>query len=187
MSLSKSQAGDDLAAIEDVVARVRRSRVYRVAGDIAMFWGGLQLVRYAAIELTPLGRYPWGWLAVDALGVAVTLAMLRRALAGRPRLGARTLARALAAFVLFYGFGFLWSGLVGHFDGREATVFWHTLFLFGYCLAGLWLGLGFLVIGLSLTAMILAVYAFAGAYFSLGIALITGCGYILCGLWMHRA
>ena len=53
------------------------------------------------------------------------------------------------------------------------AVFWHTLFLFGYCLAGLWFGVGFLAIGLSLTALILLVYLFAGPVFWPLIALVT--------------
>ena len=88
--------------------------------------------------------------------------MLRRAGVG----GGGRIWRALGAFALFYGFGFIWSGLIGHFGPREMAVFWRSLFLFGYCLAGLW---------------------FAGAIFWPLIALVTGFGYILCGLWMRRA
>ena len=36
MSLSKAQADKQLAEIDDVVRRVKQSRIYRVAGDIAM-------------------------------------------------------------------------------------------------------------------------------------------------------
>jgi hypothetical protein len=183
VSLSKAEADAELAAIEDVVGRVRQSAIYRVSGAIVAMWGVLQFLQFGVMSLAPAHARGWCWLFVDGLGVALTLVMLRRA--GPAKLA--RLGRALAAFALFYGFGFLWSNALFHFDGHEMAVFWHTLFLFGYCLAGLWFGLGFLAIGLGLTALIFAVYLFAGAAFWPLLALVTGCGYILCGLWMRRA
>ncbi len=185
MTLSKDEAGAQLAAIEDVVQRVKQSSIYRVSGEIAMMWGVVQFVQYGVVNALPPARYPWSWVAVDAVGVALNIWMIRRALPAR---GANAgLSKALTAFALFYGFGFVWTGLVGHFDGRAEAVFWHTLFLFGYCLAGLGFGAGFLAIGVSLSALILLVYLFAGAWFWPLIALVSGFGYILCGFWMRRA
>jgi len=65
--------------------------------------------------------------------------------------------------------------------------FWPTLLLFGYALAGLWFGAAFSAIGLGLTALILMRYVWAGTAFALWLALVTGGGFILCGLWMRRA
>ncbi len=182
MSLSKREADAQLAEIDDVVRRVKQSRIYRLSGEIAMMWGGLQIAQFAVFAVAP-NSHRWTWIAVDVLGVAFTLLMLRRAGVG----GGGRIWRALAAFALFYGFGFVWSGAIGHFGPREMAVFWRTLFLFGYCLAGLWFGIGFLAIGLGLTALILAVYLFAGPLFWPLIALVSGFGYISCGLWMRRA
>jgi hypothetical protein len=183
MSFSKTQAGADLAAIDEIVQRLKRSRIYRVSGEIAMMWGVMDFLRFGLSVVSPAAMAR-GWIAVDALGVALTLLMVRRADTGR-FVG---LGRALGAFALFYGFGFLWSGPLGHFGPRETTVFWHTLFLFGYCLAGLWFGVGYLVIGVGLSAAIFALYLLvAGPLFWPLIALVSGCGYILCGLWMRRA
>jgi hypothetical protein len=183
MRLGKAEADAELAAIDEVVKRVRQSRIYRVAGDIALMWGGLQFLQFAVMRLAPAPTEGWAWLFVDALGVALTLFLLRRAGPAKPA----RLARALAAFALFYGFGALWAYGLFHFGAREMAVFWRTLFLFGYCLAGLWFGIGFLAIGLGLTALIFALYLFAGAAFWPLVTLVTGCGYILCGLWMRRA
>jgi hypothetical protein len=183
VSFSRAEADTELAAIEDVVRRVRQSAIYRVAGDIAMMWGGLQFLQFAVQSALPVWTRGWSWFFVDGLGVALTLAMLRRAGPANPaRLG-----RALAVFALFYGFGALWSYGLFHSGAREMAVFWRTLFLFGYCVAGLWFGYGFLAIGAGLTVLIFAVYVFAGAAFWPLIALVTGCGYIVCGLWMRRA
>lgn len=181
MTLNKDEAGAELAAIDDVVRRVKQSRIYRVSGEIAMIWGVMQFVQYGVYLLAP-ARFAWTWICVDAVGIMLTLLMLQRA-------GGRVAgpARMLAAFAVFYAFGFIWSGLLSHFGAREESVFWHTLFLFGYSVAGIWFGAGFLAIGLGLTVLILAVYFFAGAAFPALIALVAGGGYILCGYWMRRA
>jgi hypothetical protein len=185
MSFDKRQASADLAAIDDVVARVKQSRIYRISGDLAILWGVLQFATWGVGSLSPANA-GWSWIAVDAVGVALTVLLLRRTLPA-PH-GGVGVKRQLAAFALFYGFGFVWSALLGHFGARETAVFWHTLFLFGYCLAGLWFGIGFLVIGLSLSATILALYLFvAPPLFWLLITGVTGFGYILCGLWMRRS
>jgi hypothetical protein len=182
MAWSREQAGEELAAIDDIVRRVKQSRIYRVSGEIAMMWGVLQFLQYGVYALAPK-HYGGTWIAVDAIGIALTALMLRRvgfANAAGP-------GRALAAFAVFYGFGFVWTGLIGQFGPREMSVFWHTLFLFGYSVAGLWFGGGFLAIGLGLTAAIVAVYYLAGAAFWPAIAVVSGAGYILCGYWMRRA
>ena len=184
MSLGRAEAGAELAAIEDVVARVKQSRIYRTSGNIVIMWGGAQIVQYLVASLSQADA-GWSWLVVDALGIALTVWMVRRASPGGT--GAPGL-KILAAFALFYGFGFVWSALIGHLGARETAVFWHTLFLFGYCLAGLWFGVAFLVIGLGLAAAVIAVYLFVQPpLFWLLIALVTGFGYGLCGLWMRRA
>lgn len=137
MSLSKRQADAQLAEIDDVVRRVKQSRIYRVAGDIAIVWGGLQIAQFAVFALAP-DSHGWTWLVVDALGVGLTLLMLRRAGVG----GGGRIWRALGAFALFYGFGFIWSGLIGHFGPREMALFWPLIALvtgFGYILCWLWM------------------------------------------------
>jgi hypothetical protein len=183
MSVSRGQAGADLAAIEDVAARVRQSRIYRVSSDIVILWGFVQMLQYGVINLLPPGRYPWSWVAVDMIGVVATVFLLRRVGKANPL----TTGRILGTYLLFYGFGFLWSSVLGPFDGRAVAVFWHTLFLFGMSVAGLWFGWGFLVIGLGLSAALLLIFLHAGAAFWPLVALVSGCGYIATGLWMRRA
>jgi len=183
MSVSRAQAGAELAAIDDVVKRVKQSRMYRLTGQITILWGVLQIVEYALASAAPGTGQAGSWAIIDALGVALTVWMISR-LRGKP---SANVMRVVGAFALFYGFGFLWALGLGHLGGREQEVFWRSLFLFGYCLAGLWFGYGFLVLGLSLTAAIFVVYLFAGVWFPFAVAAVSGLGYILCGLWMLRA
>ena len=181
--MDREQADAQLAEIESIVARVKQSRIYRVAGDICMVWGVVNLVRYAYFHIAPL----WAgssWYVVDIVGILVTLGLVHRARAGR---GGGGLWRVGVAFLLFYGFGWIWSNVLGDFGWRQTSAFWPTLFLFGYSLAGLWFGLGFTALGLSLTSLIVVGYAFAGDYYPLWLAISTGGGFLLCGLWMRRA
>jgi hypothetical protein len=88
---------------------------------------------------------------------------------------------------MFFGFGLLWSRLLGKFGIRESEAFWPTLFMFGYAIAGLWLGPALVAIGLAITALTVAGYLWIDAWFDLYLALVAGGGLILCGLWMRRA
>ena len=180
--LGKAEAGAELAAIEDMVARVKQSRIYRVAANVMVLWGVVQLAQYVVLNLAG-AAFEWIWIPVDGVGVLGTLYLLSRVRGGNPV----TVWRMLATYVLFYGFGFVWSAVLGQLHGPAVAVFWHTLFLFGMSVAGVWFGYGFLVLGLTLSLAILADYAFAGPLFWPILAGVTGAGYIFCGLWMQRA
>ena len=182
MSVSKAEASAELSAIDDMVRRVKRSQIYRITGQITLLWGVLDFARYLLLQVAPPATQGWSWLLVDGFGVALTLALILR---GPRRVGLQA-GRAFAAYAIFYAFGMMWSFGLARFGGREMDVFWHTLFLFGYSLAGLWFGAGFLVLGLGVAAAIFAVYLFAGVWFWPLIALVSGAGYIACGLWMLR-
>jgi len=182
MTVRSDEAAAMLADVENVVAKVKQSRIYHGAALCIVLWGGVNLVRDLLIALEPAWFGP-RWFLIDLVGVAGTIAILRF------RVGpiARFPLRVLAAFALFYAFGWIWSHLVGQFGPREQMAFWPTLFLFGYALAGLWFGAAFSAIGLGLTALIVAGYLWSGDAFTLWQAAVTGVGFIVCGLWMRRA
>jgi hypothetical protein len=171
-----------LADVESVVAKVKQSRIYRSAALVMILWGVVNLVRDGLIALAPQW-FGSRWLLIDAIGVAGTIVILSRGAAP----GARSPLRMLAAFLLFYVFGWIWADLLGAFGSRQEMAFWPTLFLFGYAVAGLWFGPVFTALGLGLTALVLAAYFWSGAAFPLCMAVLTGGGFILCGLWMRRA
>ena len=182
MTIGSDEAARMLADVDSVVAKVKQSRIYRSAALIIMLWGAINLARDGLIALAP-GWFGPRWFLVDAIGIAGTIAVLSRSAVAGSRLPLRT----LAAFLLFYAFGWVWANLIGDFGPRQQMAFWPTLFLFGYAVAGLWFGPAFTAIGLGLTALIVAAYFWSGAAFSLSMAVITGGGFILCGLWMRRA
>jgi hypothetical protein len=182
VTIRSDEAAAMLADVENVVGKVKQSRIYRNAALIFVLWGVVALVRDALIAISPRWFGP-RWFLIDLFGVAGTILLLLRG-AGPT---ARFPLRILAAFALFYAFGWVWSDVFGQFGQREQMAFWPTLFLFGYSLAGLWFGAAFSAIGLGLTALIIAGYYWAGNAFFLWQALVTGVGFILCGLWMRRA
>ena len=182
MTIGSDEAAAMLADVDSVVAKVKQSRIYRSAALIIMLWGAINLARDGLIALAP-GWFGPRWFLVDAIGIAGTIAILSRGATA----GARLPIRTLAAFLLFYAFGWIWANLIGDFSPRQQMAFWPTLFLFGYAVAGLWFGPAFTAIGLGLTALIVATYFWSGAAFPLCMAVVTGGGFILCGLWMRRA
>ena len=138
MTIRSDEAAAMLADVDGVVAKVKQSRIYRSAALIIMLWGVINVVRDGAIAIAPMWFGP-RWFFIDAIGVAGTIALLSRTAVA----GARLPLRTLAAFLLFYAFGWIWANLLGDFAPRQQMAFWPTLFLFGYALAGLWFGAAF--------------------------------------------
>jgi len=181
VTLSADDASAALADIESISRRVKQSSIYRASSLILIGWGALvALGNLAASFAGPsTGRV---WIALNVVGVAMTIALLART----RHAGAAPL-RALAAFGLFFAFGFVWCLLLGRMGPREQDAFWPTLFLFGYALAGLFIGRAFTLIGVGLAALIVAGYEGLGAGYDLYLALVNGGGLMLCGYWMRRA
>jgi len=181
MTMNAEQAGAMLAEVEAVVAKVKQSRVYRLAGALLVVWGAIVV----AADLVGFVAPRWSilaWVVANTLGALASFVMLRRAVDVRARMP----WRFLAAFALFVAFGLLWSVGFGRFGPRELDAFWPTLFLFGYALAGLWFGAAFAALGLGLSALVLAGYLWSGEWLNLWLAAVNGGGFILCGLWMRR-
>ena len=182
MTIRSDEAARMLADVESVVAKLKQSQIYRNASLIFILWGGVDPVRDLLIWEKP-AWFGSQWFWVDLVGVAGTLTILHRGDLALSRFPFRT----LAAFALFYAFGWIWSDFLGRFGPRESMAFWPTLFMFGYALAGLWFGWAFAAIGLGLTVLVLAGYFWTGDSFILWQAFVTGFGFMLCGLWMRRA
>ncbi len=181
MTIRTDEAAATLAEIDGVVARVKRSRIYRTAAQITILWGGVNIVRGLLVALWPATFGPH-WFLIDLFGVAATIVILRT----RPTGVGRFPLRILAAFAIVYAFGWVWSNLIGHFGPREAIAFWPTLFLLGFAIAGLLFGLVLTAIGIGLAALVIAGYLWSGDGFPLYQAAVTGLGFIACGLWMRR-
>jgi hypothetical protein len=170
--------------IEQIVARVRQSRIYDLASQIMIVSGVLVLAGNVANFLMPR-QSGYIWITVNVLSVASFAALV--SMSGR-QIGVRAFDfRILTAFLLFYAFGIWCSSVLGHFGPREMGAFWPIYFMLFYCMAGLWFGRAFIAIGLAIIVLTLIGYFFVeGFAFLLWMAAVNGGGLILSGLWMRR-
>jgi hypothetical protein len=178
------EAASALADIDQIARRVRQSRIYDFASLMLIVWGVLIFAGNIASFLWPR-HAGYVWVAVNVMGVAGSFAV--SAFAGRRMSGPGYDLRVVAAFLLFFAFGVLWSIVLGHFMPRQLGVFWPTYFMMVYTIVGLWIGPAFVAIGLGITALTLIGYFFIGAAFDLWMAFVNGGGLMLGGLWMRRS
>jgi hypothetical protein len=181
MRIDAKAAQASLADIDIIVARLKQSSFYRSASTLIIIWGGLIVFGYVGCYLLASDA-ALIWIAVNVVGVLTTLAaglQYRRA-------GLEFDWRIVIAIFLFFALGLICSRL-GHFGAREYNAFWPILFMFGYALAGLWLGRVFILLGVSIAALTFAGYLWVERWFELYLAVVDGGGLVLAGLWMRRA
>ena len=183
--IDSKEASAALADIDDIVQRVRQSRIYDLASQMMIMWGVLVFAANIATWLWPQAAYYY-WLAVYVLGIAGSFAISS---ANQTSTGVRSFdMRMLIAFLMFVAFGFLCAHVLGHFTPRQQGAFWTIYFMLFYALAGLWFGYAFVVIALAITALTLIGYFFVtGDAFLPWMAVVNGGGLIVGGLWMRRS
>jgi FtsH-binding integral membrane protein len=181
--IDSKQASEALNDIEQIVRRVRQSRIYNLASLIMIMWGALVFAGYVATYLSPRnGSYFWAAVYLAGIAGSFTISRLHQT-----REGVRTFdLRIFAAFVLFVAFG-IFCSVLGHFTPRQLGTFWPIYFMLLYTIAGLWAGYAFVAIGLGITALTLIGYFFAGDWFDPWMAVVNGGGLMLGGLWMRRS
>jgi hypothetical protein len=183
-SIGPEEAAQALSDIEQIVQRVRQSRIYDIASQIMIAAGVLVLAGNIANYVSPR-HSAYIWITVNVLSVASVAAL---ATMGGRQVGVQAFDfRMLAAFLLFYAFGILCCGVLGHYGPRELGAFWPIYFMLFYCIAGLWFGRAFIIIGLGIIVLTLIGYFFVeGFAFLLWMAAVNGGGLIFSGLWMRR-
>jgi hypothetical protein len=185
MSIDSRQASAALSDIDEMVRRLRQSRIYDIASQIMIASGALVLAGDLANFAAPR-RGVYVWIAVNILNIAVAAVIAKRA-ARKNGVHAFDF-RVFGAFALFYAFGLFCTGVLGHFGPREQGAFWPIYFMLFYGIAGLWFGRAFIAIGVAITVLTLIGYGFVeGASFLLWMAAVNGGGLILSGLWMRRS
>jgi hypothetical protein len=181
--IDHKEASAALSDINDMVARVRQSRIYDLASQF-MVVAGVFVVAGNILTYAVPHYAIYIWPSINVLTVAVSAVVSSL---DQRRIGVRSLdSRAFVAFVLFYAFGLFCSVVLGHYGGREMGAFWPIYFMLFYCIAGLWFGRAFIYIGLGITVLTLIGYFFIkGDLFLIWMAMVNGGGLILSGLWMR--
>lgn len=181
MRIDAKSAEASLADIDVIVARLKQSSFYRGASTLLIIWGALIAAGYIANSFIPR-QGGVIWIIVDGAGLIATVATgwyYRRT-------GTAFDWRIVIAIFLFFALGLMCCRM-GHFGPREMAAFWPILFMFGYALAGLWLGHVFTLLGIVIGALTFVGYLSIERWFELYLALVDGGGLILAGLWMRRA
>jgi hypothetical protein len=183
-SIERREAAAALDDIEQIVRRVRQSRIYNLASLMLIMWGALVFAGNIAAYLWP--RYAgYIWIAVNMTGILGSFAI---GAFGPARTGIRAFdIRMLAALLLFFAFGYLCTCVIGQFTPRQLGTFWPVYFMLVYTIAGLWVGYAFVAIGLCITALTLIGYFFVGDWFEPWMATVNGGGLVWGGLWMRRS
>ncbi|HML09057.1 MAG TPA: hypothetical protein VK430_13130 [Xanthobacteraceae bacterium] len=181
MQIDAKSAEASLADIDVIVARLKQSSFYRGASTLIIGWGALVAFGYVASSFVPR-EAGLIWVILNGLGLIATVAT---GLQYR-RKGADFEWRIVIALVLFFALGLVCCRM-GHFGWREIDAFWPILFMFGYALAGLWLGRAFTLLGVAIAALCFAGYLWVERWFDFYLAVVDGGGLILAGLWMRRA
>ena len=181
--IDSQQASAALNDINDVVHRVRQSRIYEIASLIIMLWGVLVFIGYIANYLWPQQGYTI-WTIVDLGGLIISSAV--GFLVNRRSGDGNFPIRSTISFVIIGLFGLYCTILLGHFGPRQMIVFWTLYGMMFYAIAGLWFGYAFIVIAACTTALTLISYNYAGPAFLLWMAVAHGGGLIVGGLWMRR-
>jgi hypothetical protein len=182
--IDSKQATEALTDIDEIVRRVRQSRIYNFSSLMLIMWGALVFAGYVTSHIWPRTN-GLHWIVLDAIGLAGSLAI---GASTRRRAGVNTFsARFLVAFVLFAVFGCILSIGVGHLRPRQMDAFWPIYFMMVYTIAGLWFGYAFVAIGVGITALTLVGFFFAADWFNLWMAVVDGGGLMLGGLWMRRS
>jgi hypothetical protein len=181
--IDPKEASSALSDINDMVARVRQSRIYDLASQFMVVAGLFVVAGNLLTFFVPrYAAYIWPSVNVLTLLVSAVVSMF-----DRRRTGVHSFDfRVFVAFVLFYAFGLLCTAVLGHFGPRQMGTFWPIYFMLFYSIAGLWFGRAFIYIGLGITALTLIGYFFiTGDIFLIWMAMVNGGGLILSGLWMR--
>jgi hypothetical protein len=184
MTLDPKEAAASLDDIDAIERRTRETLYYAGTSDVLILWGVLTLLGHLLTWFVP--RYgAWVWPIIDVGGFLATIALVARRLPRSQWRGAGT--RWVASYATLLAFGYILVVELSPLTWRQLEVFWPTVVMLGYVLAGIWIGRFFLYVGIAATGLILAGYFFLGDWFTLWLAFVMGGGFLAGGLWLRRS
>jgi hypothetical protein len=185
MTLDREAAASSLSAIEQAERRTGQAILYGVASAFLILWGVLTTAGYLMGLLWPR-HAPDIWAALMAAGFGLTIVMTRRNRQGLTKSQKALGWRLVCAQFALMGYGLSVVTTLGPFTGRQLDAFWPLLFMLGYVLAGIWVGLFFVLSGITIAALTIIGYFFSDQWFPLWMAVVNGGGLLLGGLWLRR-
>jgi hypothetical protein len=183
MTIDPADAAASLRDIAAIEQRTRQTMFYATSGWIVMLWGVLTASSYAITEFYPAWALPV-WIISWTLGLAGTIGLMFRR--RRRRLThVRPDWRVVYAMIVLMAYAQVFIVLL-HPTYRQIDAFQPMIWMFGFVLAGIWVGRHFIGLGLVGTGLILLGYFGLGAWFHLWMALVQGVTLILGGFWLRR-
>ena len=210
MEISPKEARESLAQAQDAAARMRKLLACRGADALFVIWGVVWFLGYLGNEFAPrlliaLARggevrdatYAWTlnglWLALIALGIALSVVVWKRRSPTMTRGGVRT----GLFWLLLYVYVDIWIFLLWPFikveGAAESVRFWRhmgaigaTVPMFAYVVMGLWLDHFMIWIGLAVTGLALLGLFLVPVWFWIWMAVVGGGTLIGTGLLVRN-
>jgi hypothetical protein len=207
MHITPEQARENLAQINETVARTNRVVAYKGMDYILYLWGAIWIVGYLVSQYQPLLQvgdsfYPlysqMTWGVLIPLGLLATWAISRKMEGTKGEREKRQGRRIGAMWGLLYGYVNVVAMLLAPFiqisSSEEGLLFWGRMNviagiipMFAYVMMGLMLeNTGLLLIGLLITVLAVAGVYIVPMYACLWMAGAGGGVLILSGLWVRR-
>ncbi len=177
MNVTPEEAQEALAAIQQTTVKTRRGLAYYAYQQI--LWGLLWLVGFLVSQFVQPAMLNWIWIAVPIVGAIgsaiVGISQGRRMRATPDSRLAFISSRVGMFFPILYVFGVMWFVIFQPLNALQIALFWITLVMFSYVVAGAWLRTPLLIgIGVGVTVMSLLGYYLLPGYFYLWSALFAG-------------
>lgn len=182
MAIEPQDAAASLTDVENIERRTREAVRYAYASTSQLLWGALIVIGYMIHWARPeTARI--SWLVILVLGIlgGVVFRIRRARAKGRPA-DFRWVWGQLAVVA----YGFLWTGLLSDSTTRQLIAVWPTFFMFWMVVFGVFFGRFFVILGLTVTALIAVGYLWAGDWFLPWMAVAAGGGLISSGLYLRR-
>ena len=192
MQISRDEAAQALADINDARGRVNQLHGYSDAAPFLMLWGLIWLVANSTTQFAPAAA-DMTWLAGIVIGTLLTvvLATLQARQRGVRDVNARGEASQFAArmgmtqgIVLLFFIGLL--TIVWPVDSRQFNALISLFWACAYMAGGIWIGMRLFWIGAITTVAILVGYFALEQYYALWMGLAGGGSLIAGGLWLRR-
>jgi hypothetical protein len=202
MNITKQEAHDSLAQIEDAITQTRNAIGQGAGGGILIVWGVIWALGYTADQFAPQAA-PTLWPFLIVAGCLASWFWRPRP---KSRVKSPNSARIGLFWLVLFAYAVLWFFLLHseirpgrpgfHLEslqGAEAGavqgqlgVFFATVPMFAYVVGGLWLGRFFVWLGAGVTALTVAGYCFMPDWFNLWMAVTGGGSLIAAGLYVRR-
>jgi hypothetical protein len=177
MNVTPEEAQEALAAIQQTTVKTRRGLAQYAYQQVV--WGLLWFVGFLVSQFVQPAMLNWIWIAVPIVGAIgsgiVGISQGRRMRVTQDSRLAFISSRVGIFFPILYVFGVMWFVIFQPLNALQIALFWITLVMFSYVVAGAWLRTPLLIgIGVGVTVMSLLGYYLLPGYFYLWSALFAG-------------